>query len=278
MIKNQAIDFNGISIATKSSGSGKDAILFIHGNSMDSDTWLPQLENDRLNSKYKLIAFDLPGHGQSEWCKTDTAGYRPGKLGSLLKLILDKFNATRYILVGLSYGTNIIGEINPSMRGCAGIMLASPCIVNDSFPAAKILTPGPNGHVIVAANPTDQELHDYIFMHEKNKDVGERFFKSYRATDPAFREELGKAMFENDISDELENIKSWNLPVCVVFGKEETLIKTDYLNDYEPMWNKKVYFIENAGHLINEQEPEAFNKLLASFASDVFQISPLLIA
>jgi len=271
MIKNQTIDFNGISIATKSSGSGTDAILFIHGNSMDSDTWLPQLESDELNSNYKLIAFDLPGHGQSEWCKTDSTGYRPGKLGSLIKTILDKFNAGRYMLVGLSYGTNIIGEIKWPMTGCVGITLASPCIVNDSFPAANILTPGPNGHVIVAANPTDQELHDYIFLHEKNTEVGDRYFKTYRATDPSFREELGRAMFENDISDELENVKKWNLPVCVMFGEEETLIKTDYLNNYEPLWNNRVYRVANAGHLINEEEPDAFNELLLSFATEVFK-------
>jgi pimeloyl-ACP methyl ester carboxylesterase len=71
---------------------------------------------------------------------------------------------------------------------------------------------------------------------------------------------------KNDLTDELENIKNWNLPVCTVFGKNETLIKTSYLNDYEPLWNKKVYFIENAGHLINEEEPERFNELLLSFA------------
>jgi pimeloyl-ACP methyl ester carboxylesterase len=77
-------------------------------------------------------------------------------------------------------------------------------------------------------------------------------------------------MFENDISDELENIKKWNLPVCVMFGKNETLIKTTYLNGYEPLWNNKVYFIENAGHVINEEQPDAFSKLLLS-ASATFK-------
>jgi pimeloyl-ACP methyl ester carboxylesterase len=174
-------------------------------------------------------------------------------------------------LVGLSYGTNIIGEIKPPLPGCVGILLESPCIVNDVFTAEKILAPGPNAHVIVAANPTDQELHDYTFLHVKDKEIAERFIKTYRTTDPAFREELGKAMFENDLTDELENIKNWNQPVCVVFGKNETLIKTNYLNNYAPLWNKKVYFIENAGHLINEEAPASFNELLLSFADEVFK-------
>jgi len=271
MIKSQPIEFNGISISTKSTGTGKDAIVFIHGSCMDSTTWSPQLEDEELSNKYKLIAFDLPGHGESGWYKNDTRDYRPKKVASLLSFLLSEYNIERFIVVGLSYGTNLIGEVYTPLAGCAGIVLESACIVNESFPAAEILTPGPNGHVIVAPNPTDKELHDYIFLHEKIKEVGERYIKTYRSTDPAFREELGKTIAEGDAGDELENIKKWNLPVCVVFGKDETLIKTDYLNTYEPLWNKKVYYVADAGHVINEEQPAAFNKLLLSFACDVFK-------
>ena len=266
------IDFNGISIATKNWGSGQNAIIFLHGNSMDSDTWLPQFENKELNSRYQLIAFDLPGHGQSGWYQNDaTQGYRPKNILPIIKRILGEYAINKFLLVGLSYGTNIIGEIQTPLPGCVGIMLASPCIVNDVFTAAEILTPGPNGHVIVAVNPTDQELRDYTFLHEKNKVIGQRFINTYRAADPAFRQELGKAMFENDLTDELENIKNWNLPVCIVFGKDETLIKTSYLDNYEPAWNHKVYLVDHAGHLINEEEPEAFNKLLLTYAQEAFK-------
>lgn len=271
MIKNQMIDFNGISIATKTCGSGKDTIIFIHGNSMSSDTWLPQLNNQELNSKYRLIAFDLPGNGQSGWYTDDTRGYRPKNMAQLIKTTIEKFGVDRYLLVGLSYGTNIIGEIDPPLPNCAGMLLEGVCIVNDTFPGSAIITPGPNGHVIVAANPTDKELHDYTFLNTKSKEVGERFIKSYRATDPAFREEMAKTMIESDLSDELENIKNWNVPVCVVFGKEERLIKTDYLNGFKPLWNNKVFLVENASHVVNEEASEEFNKILLSFAENVFR-------
>ena len=271
MIQNQAIDFNGISIATKTSGSGKDAIIFIHGSCMDSDAWSPQFGNKELTNKYQLIAFDLPGNGRSGWYQSDTTGYRPKNIGLFIRTLLQEHAIERFLLVGLSYGTNIIGEIQTPIPGCVGIMLESPCIVNDVFTAAEILTPGPNGHVIVAANPTDQELRDYIFLHEKNKEIAEGYIKTYRAADPAFREELGKAMFEKDLTDELENIKKWNLPVCVAFGKDETLIKINYLNDFDPLWNKKVYLIEDAGHFINKAAPGAFNELLLAFASGCFK-------
>ena len=265
MIKDQMIDFNGISVATKSCGSGKNTIIFIHGSCMNSDTWLPQLNSQELNSKYRLIAFDLPGNGQSGWYKNDTKGYRPKNMALLVKTIIEKFNVERYLLVGLSYGTNIIGEIYPPLPNCAGILLEGVCIVNDAFPASAIITPGPNGHVIVAANPTDQELHDYTFLNTKSKEVGERFIKSYMAADPAFREEMGRTMMESDISDELQNIRNW------IFGEEEKLVNTDYLNEFEPLWNKTVYRLKNASHVVNEEAPEEFNRMLLSFATDVFK-------
>jgi len=271
MIKNQVIDFNGISVATKDSGSGKDAIIFIHGSCMNSDAWLPQLKSDALRKKYRLIAFDLPGNGQSGRYQNNPRNYRPGKIALFVSVVLKKYAIERFLLVGLSYGTNIIGEIQKPLPGCVGIMLASPCIINDFFTPETILTPGPNGHVIVAENPSDQELFEYIFMHEKNQEILEEYIQTYRATDPVFRQELGKAIFEKDFTDELKNIKKWDVPVCVVFGKDETLIKTDYLNDYDALWNQKVYLIENAGHFISKAAPVDFNKLLLSFASDVFK-------
>ena len=110
------IDFNGISIAIKRHGSGQHAIIFIHGNSLDSDTWLPQLENRELNSKYQLIAFDLPGHGQSGWYQNDaTKGYRPKngageRLPQPLSLILLVDDARYHERPGSTEGTTASGS------------------------------------------------------------------------------------------------------------------------------------------------------------------------
>lgn len=72
-------------------------------------------------------------------------------------------------------------------------------------------------------------------------------------------------------ADELANIQAWNLPVCVVFGKNDSLLKIDYLDNFFLLWNNKVYVIENAGHLLNEEQPEEFNSLLLSYAEEQFK-------
>jgi hypothetical protein len=138
MIKNQMIDFNGISIATKSCGLGEDGIIFLYGSCMDSDAWSPQFENEELTNKYHLIAFDLPGNGKSGWYQNDTTGYRPKKMGLLVQAIVERYSLKKFVLVGLSYGTNIIGEISPPLPGCVGILLESSCIVNDIVTARRM--------------------------------------------------------------------------------------------------------------------------------------------
>ena len=49
--------------AYESEGTGRPIVL-IHGNSSSSRVWSKQLEGS-LGKKYRLIAIDLPGHGDS---------------------------------------------------------------------------------------------------------------------------------------------------------------------------------------------------------------------
>jgi pimeloyl-ACP methyl ester carboxylesterase len=271
MVTRNQIKIKGKSISYLKAGDGQDLILFLHGSGMSAENWLPQLENEKLKSNYSLIAIDLPGHGKTEWLSENAFMYHPKEMAQMIRPLLDQFRVENYLLVGLSLGTNIIGEITSPLSGCRGIMLASPCIVNDQNPPGNFITAGPHGHVIVARNPSDEDLRAYVYSHMKNTRLAEQYITDYKNTDPAFREELGKTMMNASSADELANIQAWNLPVCVVFGKNDSLLKIDYLDNFFLLWNNKVYVIENAGHLLNEEQPEEFNSLLLSYAEEQFK-------
>ena len=55
----------GQQIATYDSGGDGTAVFFLHGNSASSLTFQAQLEGD-FGKKYRAVAMDLPGHGESE--------------------------------------------------------------------------------------------------------------------------------------------------------------------------------------------------------------------
>ncbi len=266
----QTLVVDGQKIAINVSGTGNKNIVFVHGASMSGETWLPQLNDAALKQKYRMFAIDLPGHGGSQWLSHPDA-YSLKELAHILRKTIEALQIAPFILVSLSFGTCLAGEITPPPANCLGIVLASPSVLNHQLDLSEVLTLGPMGHVIATESPSDDDLREYIRHSTTSEAVARTFYHSYRNTDPAFRKSIGNIMMNGAWTDELMNIKEWNVPVCVVFGKEERLVNTHYLDHYDPLWNGKVVMIENAGHVINEENPDAFNGMLDNFASAVFK-------
>src|SRR5689334_6022620 len=187
MIRQEKTTINGVELFINIAGEAKEVILLVHGSSMSSGYWMPQLENKTLTEKYRLMAIDLPGHGRSAWYSENPEMYRPDKLAQLIEPLLLKYNINNYILVGISLGTNIIGEVKIPFPGCKGIVLASPCIVNDINSPSIVITATYNTHVIVSPHPTDEDLIAYVKHYEKNPEIAERYIRDYKKTDPLFR-------------------------------------------------------------------------------------------
>src|SRR5690606_30759583 len=76
----------------------KEAMFFVHGNGNSADLWYQQLSCP-LFDDYRLIAIDLPSHGQSE----DAPKHSISFLGDLVaKVITTVTDSANLILVGLS--------------------------------------------------------------------------------------------------------------------------------------------------------------------------------
>lgn len=101
MIEHKFIDIHGERLAYYDEGSG-DALLLIHGMAGSSATWreiLPQLAK-----KYRVIAPDLLGHGQSAKPRTD---YSLGAFAVGLRDLLDELEVDSATVVGHSLGGGI---------------------------------------------------------------------------------------------------------------------------------------------------------------------------
>src|SRR6185503_3774851 len=56
--------FDGNRVHYVNYGKGNDAVVLIHGWTMNADNWRDQIP--ALAERYRVIAIDLPGHGQSD--------------------------------------------------------------------------------------------------------------------------------------------------------------------------------------------------------------------
>jgi pimeloyl-ACP methyl ester carboxylesterase len=60
-------------IMVEEAGDGDLPVLLIHGNSLSREVFRKQL-GGALSRKYRLVAFDLPGHGESSVIRTAVQG------------------------------------------------------------------------------------------------------------------------------------------------------------------------------------------------------------
>ena len=271
MGENSFIEINSCKIFLQQAGNpNKPAIVFIHGASISSEFWYKQFADPLLTDNFSLYAFDLPGHGQSGKAN-DIDNYSLKGLGKMVKKIIDALALKAYILVTLSIASNIIGETVENLKGCKGIFMAGACVLGEKFGVASLIQPFPYMHLLSAENASKEELEDYAtydMFHPSKEDVA-IFIANYEQTDPAFRNQIGRVLMESDFSDEVENIKNSKLSLALVYGKEEAIVKPDYLQDAGfLLWGNTIHLIKNAGHYANIDNPKEFNNLLSSFAND----------
>lgn len=95
------LDLHGERIAYLDEGSG-EAIVLLHGMAGSSDTWRSLI--GPLSRKYRVVAPDLLGHGNSTKPRTD---YSLGALSVLIRDVLNELGITRATFVGHSLGGGI---------------------------------------------------------------------------------------------------------------------------------------------------------------------------
>src|SRR5215831_11469918 len=109
-------------LAVEERGEGKTPVLLIHGNSSCRDVFHYQLEAP-FAASYRMIAFDLPGHGQSSDAPDPQRSYtRPGLADAAIEL-LDKLGVAEAIVFGWSLGGHIGIEMIPRFPGMRGLMI-----------------------------------------------------------------------------------------------------------------------------------------------------------
>jgi pimeloyl-ACP methyl ester carboxylesterase len=96
---------DGMRVRYQNSGSGQEALIFVHGWACDQTFW--RLQTPAFLGKVRIILVDLPGHGESD--KPDLAYTQQLFVGALHAVMRDA-GVTRAALVGHSLGTMVIRQ------------------------------------------------------------------------------------------------------------------------------------------------------------------------
>ncbi len=271
--KSLAIDGFTISYLEANS-EAQNTIFFIHGNSCSSKMWEKQLTDEALKN-FRLIAFDLPGHGLS-------SAFAIGKMYSMPSLAEILSNAIKelsknngdYILTGFSLGTNAVAETLAFDIEPAGMVIAGSCLLGGDIDFSKVAHPEFDATVIFTGHPPKEQIDKYwdkALPRSTTEEIG-MFRQDYDSTDSFFRSTILQSALDGQISNEIELVQQFNKPVFFVFGTEETSVNNDYLNNVPlPFWKGAPVKIPGAGHFVTLEKAETFNSLLVEYANEVFK-------
>ena len=173
---------------------------------------------------------------------------------ALLQLVNDK----PFIICSISLGTNVVAEMLTGAIEPNGLILAGPCLSGDGFVLDKMMLPGADLSAVFAENVPEESVLLYASAASSSgykKDL-DCFLKDYHSVQGTFRSSLFANIAMGNYSDQIAIIQQVKYPVCIVFGEDENVVNTHYL-DAAPikLWNNTIYKIPSASHLANIDAP-----------------------
>ena len=265
------IQIDGNSIAVYESSGNGPAILLIHGRSFDAQTFSHQLVSD-FGNNHRVIAFDLPGHGDSSPAVNPEEVYSAPGYARIVAELVDRLDLSSPVVVGWSLGGGIALEAADQLPGATGFFIfgAPPLGVPPAM--ADAFRPNPDMRFIMSATLTEEQATAVAkLMLRPDTDPPPSFREAVLKSDGQMRTELAASAAKR--KDGLEIVANMTVPLAIVHGAEDQLINLDYIRGLKmpTLWRGEVQVIEGAGHSPHWERPKRFNTLLADFVADVTQ-------
>ncbi|WP_394237219.1 alpha/beta fold hydrolase [Pseudomonas anguilliseptica] len=248
-----------------SQGSGI-TVLLLHGNSSAAEAFGAQFA--ALGRRHRLLALDLPGHGQSAAATPEHysfAGYADALVQAIEHLQLED-----YLIVGHSLGGHAALEALPRLPGLRGLCLIGAPPFN-SGNAGQLFCTEPTGGLVFQAELDDQQVTRLANAFVNPEHLEQRQLASLaryiRATDPQVRAALGASLSSGAFADEVALLAASGVPTLLVQGTADAFIDARACTQAAVFAPAKlsVALFDDCGHCPHLEDPARFNDLLDTF-------------
>ena len=260
-----ATSADGISVAYEVRGEGEPALVFVHGWCCDRSYWDAQLPY--FAQKYKVVAIDLSGHGESG---LDRKEWTMGAFGEDVVAAVNKLNLEQVVLVGHSMGGPVILEAARRMPKRVIGLVGVDTLQNfeDKFTQEQI----EEMFTSLRSNFAEATRNFVRTMFTPNSDLA---LVEKIATDMSSApQEVGLGALEgyvdfhnNEIIRVLQEVQA---PItCIPSDKYPTNVETN--QRYAPSFQAKI--MSGVGHFNMMEDPETFNRLLEETVQEFMQMA-----
>ena len=241
-----------MNLHTERSGRG-EKIIFIHGSGWNSRMWYGQ--RDYLKSSMEVILVDLPGHGESPGNGCETVE----EYGDAVYGVIEEANLGQVYVAGHSLG----GAIAMSLA------LSHPSAVK--------------GAVLIGTGAKLKVLPEILEGITKDKEetvknivelaFSRKALSSLKATDFEETMKCSAEVIRKDFSacdrfNIMNSVSSLSVPTLILCGTDDSLTPqkySSYLN--KEIRGSKLVLIEDAGHMVMMEKPDAVSRAIQEFIS-----------
>jgi pimeloyl-ACP methyl ester carboxylesterase len=265
--------------------SKEPALLLIHGNSFCSKVFRHILSSEKLLTVCsQIIAFDLPGHGDSENGKTQEHDYTMKSYATTAMSVCQAMGVHDVVVFGWSLGGHIAIEMIPLPSDdikMKGIFISGTPPVN---PSAKEI------HLGFKFGPEEDSWKTALAATEHLTEEQREGIAHY-CTDPPYEDWMQECVDRTDgrarrirfegfasgfsASEQRSIVESGlsGVLVGVLNGKDEPYINTEFVKSvkYKHLWRNECLEWEGCLHAPFWAKPKEFEELLLHFLNDAMK-------
>jgi len=251
----RASSFDGVEISFDKQGKGSPAIVFVHGWSNNRSVWDEQMAH--FSNKYKIIAIDLGGHGQSG---DDRNVWTMSSYGEDIIAVINHLKLKKVILVGFSMGGPVVIEAaKKAPEKIAGLVLVDNLHNIEMKYSEEMIKITDSIFSDLISYPTNEKLINLGF-YKNNPEKS--FLRVMAMLKDGQRPGWQGSFFEmfkwinEDLTTSLIEIHS---PVISINSNSQPT-NIEAFQKYIPSF--KVHVMSDVGHLVFWDAPGEFNNLL----------------
>ena len=258
-------DIESHQIAFLDGGNG-ETVLLVHGFGANKENWLRF--SRYLTDDYRVVAIDLPGHGESTSEIQST--YDLDSQTARLHQIVEKLSLDRFHLLGSSMGGNITiryTDRHPERVITMGLMNAAAVDPPHPSRLQEMLKEGKNPLIIQSPDEfgamMDFVMEDPPFIPWPIKRVLARQF--------AERRELNEKIFEDIVNSvDLKSIlPSINRPAIIIWGSHDRVLDVSSVAVLEELLpNAQSVILNGVGHAPMIERPKEVANLYRDFINN----------
>lgn len=254
---------------TESAGGGLP-IVMLHGSG-STRTVFDQLLASPVADFHRVIAIDLPGHGDSTDAPDPQMTYTLRGLANAVAAVIDALDVHRFALYGWSLGGHVAIELSSFHRGIAGIMLSGAAPVSHG-PFAMLRGFHASWDMLLASkenfSPRDVERYAALCYADS---LTPALRAAIERADGKSRSIFSRSLLRGEGADQKYAIEHSRVPIAMINGEHDPFVRLSYIAglDYRMLWESECYVIQGAGHAVFLDAPETFEILLGRFAGDV---------